>query len=159
MKPDEPRTYTIRDDGGSWTITSTPANFRADAKQSVLEGDWFGNGEPRTIFWDGRVVCEADGTDEALEVTIDPPEPKCRKGHEHDWQAPHEIVGGLKENPGVLGSGGGIKSHEVCAHCGWQRHGDTWAHDNRGREGLHAVSYEPADEDTLAWVASLENES
>ena len=48
-----------------------------------------------------------------MEVRIDPQEPKCTEP-EHDWQSPQEIVGGIKENPGVWVHAAGIIVHEVC---------------------------------------------
>lgn len=45
-----------------------------------------------------------------------------RDGHEHSWSSPYEIVGGLKENPGVWNKGGvHYVSHQVCV-CGAHRH-------------------------------------
>lgn len=48
-------------------------------------------------------------------------EPDCEYSDdgEHDWQSPHELVGGCEENPGVWGMGGvRIQTVEVCSHCG-----------------------------------------
>jgi hypothetical protein len=78
-----------------------------------------------------------------LQISVDPPEPKCLEGHEHDWIAPHELVGGLEENPGVFGSGGGVIIKEVCRHCGTLRQIDTWATNPvTGEQGLKSVSFE-----------------
>ena len=47
---------------------------------------------------------------------------------EHDWQSPYSVVGGLKENPGVRGSGHGqICTKEVCACCGLYKTTDNWS--------------------------------
>lgn len=49
------------------------------------------------------------------------PLPKCEANAsgEHDWRAPHSLVGGLSENPWVLSLGGTIiASKKVCACCG-----------------------------------------
>jgi len=81
-----------------------------------------------------------------ITVTLHPEAPDCTKGQEHDWQSPHEIVGGCIENPGVFGHGGGVTIHEVCAHCCAHRNTDTWAQDpNTGEQGLTSVRYERAD--------------
>lgn len=57
-----------------------------------------------------------------IEIGEDPPEPECTEDA-HDWQAPHNIVGGLKENPGVWSLGGTTMTyHSVCSHCGLHRH-------------------------------------
>lgn len=90
--------------------------------------------------------CSATGAriDEAsFKVPQDPPEPPCEGDEEHEWAAPHHIVGGLKDNPGVFGSGGGVRIHEVCEKCCTHRHTNTWAYDPEdGEEGLESVRYE-----------------
>lgn len=55
--------------------------------------------------------------------------PECVDGGEHDWRAPYGLVGGIVENPGVWGHGGGIVSTEYCFRCGCQMRSDTWAQD------------------------------
>lgn len=75
-------------------------------------------------------------------VAIEPAEPACSHGEGHDWQSPVEIVGGIDENPGVRGSGGGVIIDECCMHCGCQRQTDTWAQDRTdGEQGLTSVTY------------------
>lgn len=70
-------------------------------------------------------------------------EPTCL-AREHNWQSPHEIVGGCKESPGVRGHGGGVIICEVCMHCGCERETDTWDQDpETGRQGLTSVRYTP----------------
>lgn len=77
-------------------------------------------------------------------VTIQPQEPECDASDEHEWSSPHSIVGGLKENPGVWGHGGGIICKEVCQKCGCGRTTDTWAQNSdTGEQGLRSVSYQP----------------
>ncbi|MDR7492169.1 MAG: hypothetical protein QN122_12055 [Armatimonadota bacterium] len=51
---------------------------------------------------------------------------------EHAWVAPYQFVGGVPENPGVWGHGGGVVVREVCRRCGALRIVDTWADDGRG---------------------------
>jgi hypothetical protein len=80
-------------------------------------------------------------------------EPDC-EAEEHDWQSPYEVVGGVKENPGVRGHGGGVIIKECCAHCGRYRFTDTWAQRrDTGEQGLRRVSYEDADEVSREWMA------
>lgn len=73
-------------------------------------------------------------------------------------KAPHEVVGGLKENPGVRGNGGGIIMTEVCQHCGLYRVTDTWDQslDGQPREVIH---YREADELSLEWVETQKAEA
>lgn len=77
------------------------------------------------------------------DVAVSPMEPDCDDGGEHIWDAPHDLVGGCQENPGVWGHGGGVVIVDVCLRCGTVRRTDTWATDRRGREGRRAVTYEP----------------
>jgi hypothetical protein len=90
------------------------------------------------------VECD-DGTDEIVTVTVEPDEPSCSHGG-HDWRAPHEIVGGLEENPGVRGHGAGVIMTRVCMNCGCGRHTDTWAQNREdGTQGHTSVRYEPGE--------------
>lgn len=114
------------------------------AREYVDGGDW---GDRDETIWI-RVWVWADGEDrsdaEPHTITLEAEEPDCTDGQQHDWQSPVEIVGGIKENPGVWGNGGGVKIHECCMHCGCERVTDTWAqnHDT-GEQGLTSVRYEP----------------
>jgi hypothetical protein len=94
---------------------------------------------------------QLDREDRTIELPAD--EPACVRGHEHDWQSPYEIVGGLRENPGVQGHGGGVIYREICAHCGRYRTTDTWAPDpDGGEQGKRQVRYGAPDEASLAWA-------
>ena len=94
---------------------------------------------------------------EAHTIALHPEEPECDSDEGHDWRNPHEVLGGLEENPGVWGHGGGAIIKTVCANCGAYRVLDTWAHrPDTGEEGLESVSYEEADDASLAWVEQIE---
>lgn len=81
---------------------------------------------------------------EEFVLRIDPEEPPCVDADDHDWQAPVEIVGGIEENPGVFGNGGGVVIVDVCLRCGCRRTKDTWARNPvTGDEGATRVSYDP----------------
>jgi len=74
-------------------------------------------------------------------ATIHPDEPACTSVS-HDWQSPHKIVGGIKDNPGVYGHGGGVVITECCMTCGCKRVRDTWAQrPDTGEQGLVSISY------------------
>lgn len=80
-----------------------------------------------------------------IEVGEDPPEPECTKD-EHDWERPYEIVGGLKENPGVWSAGGTTMTfHSVCAHCGLHKH-ETQHGAQRNPGQLDTIEYRRGDE-------------
>ena len=149
-------TYKISDGHTSETI-------QADDLASALESavSWAAEGDypeiESTIWVDVRATDTSDPDETDTDTArIDPPEPRCT-ADEHDWQSPHEIVGGIADNPGVHGNGGGVTIDECCMHCGAHRHIDTWAHrPDTGEQGLESVSYDgpghydiSGDDDTL----------
>ena len=130
------------------------------AKEYVDSGDWGYRTE--TIWVDvhtWRLGLDEDGDEvrvdeESHSIALEVDEPECSDGQEHDWRAPYSVVGGIRENPGVWGHGGGVIMHEVCRHCGTYRVIDTWATDREtGAQGLRSVEYREADEASLAWVS------
>lgn len=153
--------YLIRGECGGEEVVNCPdddaaretlARFAEDAEFGVID---------RPIFYTAYLFrFDDDGeVDEKIDehtVRFDPPEPPCKKA-EHDWKAPLKVVGGLAENPGVFGNGGGVLIKEVCAHCGRYRYTDTWyQRPDTGEQGLDAVYYGDPDEDSLAWVDAQE---
>lgn len=84
------------------------------------------------------------------------PVPDCVSGSGHDWQRPHQVVGGLEANPGVRGHGGGVVITEVCAHCGIFKVTDTWASDPAtGEQGVWKVTYRYPTPESVEWVDSV----
>jgi len=113
----------------------------------------------RTTTW-VDVAARDVATDEVAGVlfTVEPEEPECDGYGAHEWSAAWRLVGGLAENPGVFGHGGGVRIHDVCLHCRTERIRDTWAEWN-GQEGLESVEYVEwgpggrwVDEDDSPWV-------
>lgn len=141
---DVPRPWTVSDrDSG---VTDDLGVFtEADAREAA--GDWVRDGSydasTGTLWIDVRIACAITGEEARVTVTIDPDEPDCAAGKDHDWQSPHKLVGGSPENPGVWAKTGGILVTEVCIHCGTARVTDTWAqrHDT-GEEGFTSIRYE-----------------
>lgn len=138
------RTFRCWDDSGT-EVDIEALTTKEAAQEYVDDGDW---GESDKTWWCSVTTVELvdgepdDDTRESHTITVDPPEPSCTAA-EHDWKSPHVIVGGLKENPGVFGSGGGVKIHEVCVHCGCERVTDTWAQNpSNGEQGLRSVAYD-----------------
>ncbi len=81
--------------------------------------------------------------------------PECLDGDEnsHDWQSPYSVVGGIKENPGVWGSGHGqVRICEVCACCGAYRTIDHGATNSSNGLRTTRTSYEPADAASKEWL-------
>ena len=122
------------------------------AQEYVDDGDWNVAGTKwiRIQTWRRGLVLDTDG--DIIEIVahhdshlieIAPEEPSCEGVLDHDWQTPHDIVGGCEQNPGVWGHGGGVIIEEVCQHCGCGRTTDTWAQDSdTGIQGLTSVTYE-----------------
>lgn len=89
-----------------------------------------------------RNIDDEDDT-ETRTFALPPDEPPCT-ADAHEWSDDHDLVGGLPENPGVWGHGGGVRIHTACVHCGCGKIVDTWAsHPLTGEQGLTATTYEP----------------
>jgi hypothetical protein len=135
--------------------------LEADSAHAAAEKfceDWDTSGRRDTIWVDVYVTPIGDDGEPVAEreghtITIDPEEPACACGRDHEWESPYEILGGLKENPGVQGNGGGVVITEVCANCGTYRITDTWAQrPDTGEQGLvESVEYVEADDKSLEW--------
>lgn len=144
-------------DDGNAEIEIEAESAEEAAQEYVDGGDW-GNGSE--TVWIDVYVTPVDDDGEAIDdereritITLDAEEPECEDGEEHDWRSPYSVLGGLEENPGVWGHGGGVIITEVCAHCGRYRVTDTWAQNpGTGEQGLESVEYRDADEYSLAWL-------
>ncbi len=143
--PDKPAVWRCWDSSGTEVdIVAETAEEAAD--EYVGDGDW---GDSFSTRW-ATVRCAqivhgktSTANTEFVTVSIAPDEPKCGKSA-HDWRAPYEIVGGLTDNPGVFGQGGGVRTHTVCVHCGCERVADGWAtNPENGEQGLDSVTYYP----------------
>lgn len=66
---------------------------------------------------------------------LNPKDPRCEKtdNGEHEWVATLEREGGIAENPGVWGHGGGVIINDHCKHCDLERQTNTWESDHRGQ--------------------------
>jgi hypothetical protein len=135
---------------GNAEITGEFDSGKEAAQDYVDGGDWGDRSETCWItvrVW--RLAVNGDGEivsvdEDSHKITLEAEEPECTHEDGHDWQSPHEIVGGIKENPGVYGHGGGVTMEEVCMHCGCGQNTDTWAQDPcDGEQGLTSVTYTP----------------
>ena len=154
---DEPRDYTIRDShGGDWTILSCPSDLHEDVVASVRDGDW-GDGHESWV-WNGRSRDVVTGDEELHKVVFDAKEPPCKQD-EHRWVTPYDLLGGLRENPGVWsGDNGGTTAREVCEHCGVYRVSRSRKTNRSNGTTFAATDYEVADDDSLEWVRNHEQE-
>lgn len=154
--------YEIREDSGASEI------IEADDLESALETakDWASEGSydcrvmvtvyVRGIDDDGDETGEYASAD--VEAGPEPEEPECVDGEEHVWEGPHELVGGIKENPGVWSNGGTTMTfHSVCARCGAHKH-ETSCGAQRNPGECDQVSYDEADAATKEWLKERNEE-
>jgi hypothetical protein len=140
---DCPRQWTLREGGYEYnTITASSTEEALEEARTNVDRSNYSDCTG-TLWIDVRVDCEETGESDSDTVTLDEEEPDCEDGETHEWSSPHSLLGGLTENPGVYGHGGGVIIHEVCLTCGCKRTTDTWAQNREtGEQGLHSVSYE-----------------
>ena len=127
-----------------------------DWSDGTFWASWRGYREGLLISADGDIDRIDDIDETGGGGRVDPPEPECPQNGEHDWVTPHALVGGLKENPGVHGHGGGVTVQYVCRHCGCGKLIDTWVQDpSTGVQGLESVEYttDLTDEVIHEWFA------
>jgi hypothetical protein len=156
--------------GAKWTARDDHDRFTLDLPLGATDDDLLAeleacNGYDPTdhtyvATWDAEIeLVDACAVARKIKLTADltvhPHEPDCIDDDDHDWQTPHAVLGGLKENPGVRGNGGGVIVRRVCARCGCYRTTNTWATNPSDGTPMTSVSYEEADENSQAWVASL----
>jgi hypothetical protein len=158
------RKYRVWDLGGEEIIHARNAR---EAAEKFAEGFFDDPPDPEEGTCFAKVnVQEIEDEDDpypevfvnSVYIPIDPPEPECEYKSGHRWEAPHEVVGGLKENPGVFGHGGGEIIYRVCSRCGMYRIVDTWPDrvpdHHRNEPGARTIRYAPPDERSLEWVQS-----
>jgi len=153
--------YRVQDDGYSEDFEADDDDAAvAFAEEWLRSGDW---DRSQTLFLKAEVI-ELDDDGEYGEtlghvrVTLLPEEPRCVSGS-HVWCSPYDLLGGLRENPGVFGHGGGVRIKEICKHCGLCKLTDTWATNPcDGTEGHEAVEYFPPGERELEWLAQQQDE-
>ncbi|MCI0636586.1 MAG: hypothetical protein L0206_22100 [Actinobacteria bacterium] len=150
---DEPCPYRLRDPEGGVEEeieAFSDKDARRQAREWIRQGYY---GEVTSTIWCDVEITDLLGREERISVDVDPEEPDCAMGHDHEWCSPIELVGGIADNPGCWGNGGGVLIHEVCCHCGTHRHTDTWAQrPDTGEQGLESVHYEDADDVSAAWA-------
>lgn len=155
-------------DDGNAEIDMDADSPREAAQEYVDGGEWGEITETSWItvyVWRNGYVLDPDADEveriqidrDSHTIVIEPDEPECT-ADDHDWQSPYSVLGGLKENPGVWGKGGGVVITEVCSHCGMYRVTDSWAQRrDTGEQGLESIEYREADEASLKWIAESDN--
>jgi hypothetical protein len=139
--------YELREEGYVFaTVDAESAEAALDDADEPDRSDYNDDdGRTATIWVEWYAVNTDDDDDRASKTwTLEPDEPECSGGGDHDWQSPFEIVGGVRENPGVWGHGGGVTIDECCMRCGCRKHTDTWAtNPTDGTQGHTTIAYEP----------------
>jgi len=153
-------TYRLLEEGCAYDIIEVAsADDALDEAESNVDSANYPD-RTKTIWVTVYAVNVADEDDVANgDVRVDPDEPPCERGCEHDWQTPHAIVGGLKENPGVRGHGGGVICTSVCVVCGCALIHDGWAQNpSNGEQGLDSVEYDTDQyvDDVARWREAIE---
>ena len=144
------RRYTIGEESGA-TDTIEAASLD-EALQAAK--DWAADGD-----YDEQCMVEvwAEEDETGKRVYDDvmagpqPEEPECTSD-EHEWEAIHSLVGGMRENPGVWSLGGTRMSFDhVCIHCGHYRRVEHAGWQRNPGELSVKVSYRAPDEASRAY--------
>lgn len=145
--------WELYEDGHEYDLITAETAEEAleEARQNVDDSNY--SIEPgKTLYIDVRVRNAVTGEEASDTVTIEPDEPEC-SADSHDWQSPYSVLGGIEENPGVWGHGGGVIMKQLCSHCGVYRTTDTWAQRrDTGEQGLTEISYSEADDASERWI-------
>lgn len=137
------------------TVTADTLEAALDLAEAGVDPDVYDTSEG-TVYVEVHARNPITGEEGWRTVVLSPPEPDCWDDQTHEWQSPYSVLGGVRENPGVWGHGGGLIIREVCRHCGTYRITDTWAQcRDTGAQGLTEVTYEEADDASHAWVAEM----
>jgi len=124
-----------------------------EATDLALAWLWGGEWGEEEDYVSMTITDENGETTEVECIVGGPTEPVCHEDGEHDWESPYEIVGGLKENPGVWAFGGGqLKFDEVCCNCGRFRQTITESLNGQWPRTPERVTYSEPDKASLAWA-------
>ena len=148
--------YLITIEGGELGETHIEATDLEQAEE--LARDWVLDGDWSKCERAELVTCSIeaeDGEEFVFEQAVGgPAEPPCEDVQEHDWQSPHELVGGCQNNPGVFGRGNAqLRFEEVCSNCGRYRTTITASVPGQAPPAPERATYREPDDESLAWVA------
>ena len=133
--------FTANDGYGDFSVEATSLQMAVEAAREQVIG---AADADDTTYWMQLNVQNDDDEDEnsVEKLAIHPDIPACIDGEDHQWESPHEIVGGIVSNPGVWASNGaGTESTECCMHCFCARIEDDGAQDRQTGEHLYSVRY------------------
>ena len=172
LKEFEPWNNQLPDIDGEWEAYETRFRVWDDGNSEIIEAEDMDAAKETAEeiwqdgSWDNKIyidvyIQQLDFDDEPIgdmdEIEVEcgeePPEPDCADGEEHEWESPHELVGGLTENPGVWSTGGTTYvTKTVCKNCGIYRT-ETEYGSQRKPQQCDKIEYEDSDDDSLKWVA------
>lgn len=114
------------------------------------------------VCMDGEIDEEATSSNDAHdcsgEYSDELPECEISEDGEHDWQSPHSVVGGIKENPGVWSNSGTCwTTKSVCACCGKYKSETDKGSQCHPDQASCVIEIEDADEASLAWIMRQNN--
>ena len=128
----------------------------ADVREKV--SDHWNIEDLKTVYFDGPLLEGWDNSDnpnaawehQMEDIRVDPEEPENCSGN---WISPLSLFGGLAENPGVHGHGGGVIVQEVCPQTGWYKTTDTADQNCTGHGNpVESIEYAEPDHESLEWV-------
>lgn len=152
--------YEIREESGASEVIEAASIEEAleKAQEWASEGSY----DERVMVrvWAHELDEDGEPTGESLSGEVEAgPEPKPEatdcgtEDDDHDWDSPLELVGGLRENPGVFSTGGTSFRYEyVCSKCGMYKTVRTAGAQKNPGELDETIEYSAADERSLAWV-------
>lgn len=124
--------YRASDGNGDWNVE---ADSLEEALEIALEDTESVDLHNDSTLWFTINVYDSEGESLSDTVVVEPIEPDCETGLEHDW------ISGP-----AYGSGGGVKWNETCSHCECIKSIDTWANrPDTGEEGFYKVEYQEAE--------------
>lgn len=169
--------YRVYDRTGGGVTQDISAVSLEDAIEKgrdwIEDGEWSGCREDGDIIRLGitldacvRKITHDVGGDDITEEqdahdcsgSYSDPEPECEEGGGdddggHDWQSPHELVGGIDDNPGVWATGGtSMRFATVCGRCGCYRTENRVGCQRNADDADATVEYRDADDDSKAWL-------
>jgi hypothetical protein len=163
-------------DGARWGVDvsdiqgddRTDAEERSAVAESLTEltgGEWQYEPDSERVVWvdvpadadTEDITDEQDSHDCSGEYAPEIPGCDAAEDGEHDWQADYDVVGGIRENPGVHSHGGTTMSFRTCcARCG--RYKVETDYGSRHNETLSCVRIEDRDEASERWVLEQRRE-
>lgn len=123
-----------------------------NVRRDYQDFEW-ANYDVEIAIWPKHLGDDGEDDAESRIIRIYPPEPDCINDEQkHKWGNPYEVVGGIKENPGVWGLGSSVRTLKVCRHCGAYKQTDHWDFVKNCEDTKGKITYNPPDKKSEDWV-------